>query len=87
MERNLESEENPEIRAMMKRVTDHLIPYVHAASEDKDGESYMVMTDDKAPVELLGMKVIDEMIAEEVSYYKEIYDKDGLQGLLDAFSN
>ena len=87
MERNLEAEENPEILAMMKRVTDHLIPYVHLASEDKDGESYMVMTDDKAPVELLGMKVIDEMIAEEVRYYKEIYDKDGLQGLLDAFSN
>ena len=45
------------------------------------------MTDDKAPVELLGIKVIDSMIAEEVSYYKDIYKKEGLKGLLNALQN
>ena len=33
--------------------------------------------DDKAPVELLGMKVIDTLIADEVRYYKDIYEKGG----------
>jgi len=42
-----------------------------------------VMTDDKAPVELLGMKAIDEIIKDEVMYYKEIYEKEGLEGLLE----
>ena len=41
-----------------------------------------ILTDDRAPVELLGMKVIDSMIADEVSYYKEIYEKEGLKGVL-----
>lgn len=42
-----------------------------------------IMTDDKAPVELLGMQVIDEVIQEELGYYKEIYRKEGIQGLLN----
>ena len=41
------------------------------------------MTDDKAPVELLGMQVIDALIEEEVDYYKKIYDQEGLRGLID----
>lgn len=44
-----------------------------------------IMTDDKAPIELLGMKVIDELINDEVAYYKDIYDKEGIQGILDLF--
>ena len=42
------------------------------------------MTDDKAPVELLGMRVIDEIIHAEVATYKEIYRTRGLQGLLEV---
>ena len=42
------------------------------------------MTDDKAPVELLGMRVIDEMIKDEVAYYKEIYKKEGIEGLMES---
>lgn len=41
-----------------------------------------LMTDDKAPVELLGMKVIDELIRDEVSYYKKIYQEGGFKALL-----
>lgn len=41
-----------------------------------------LLTDDRAPVELLGMKVIDELIQEEVRYYKDIYEKEGIKGLL-----
>lgn len=43
-----------------------------------------LMTDDKAPVEVLGMQVIDDLIQDEVSYYKNIYDAQGIQGLLDV---
>lgn len=42
-----------------------------------------LMTDDKAPVELPGMKVIDELIRNEVSYYKKIYQEGGLKALLN----
>lgn len=42
-----------------------------------------LMTDDKAPVELLGMRVIDELIRDEAAYYRKIYEKEGLRGLLD----
>lgn len=41
-----------------------------------------LMTDDKAPVELLGMQVIDDLIQGEIGYYKDIFKKEGIQGLL-----
>jgi len=44
-----------------------------------------LMTDDKAPVELLGMRMIDEVIMEEIQYYKELYKEKGLQGILETF--
>ena len=44
-----------------------------------------ILTDDKAPVELLGMRVIDDIIGEEVRYYKGIYEEEGLEGLLKVF--
>ena len=42
------------------------------------------MTDDKAPVELLGMKQIDSIIKDEVQYYKEIYRSQGIEGLINS---
>ena len=42
-----------------------------------------LMTDDKAPVELLGMQVIDELIRDEVAYYRGVFEKEGIQGLLE----
>ena len=46
-----------------------------------------ILTDDKAPVELLGMAAIDEIIGDEIDYYLDIYDKYGLSGLLDRLMN
>lgn len=107
MAKNLESEENGELLAMMQRVTENLEAYtpVRVASKNNDGKQAGVegadgdrsvgngeagkidgiMTDDQAPVELLGMQVIDELIADEVSYYKKIYQEGGIKGLLEAF--
>lgn len=42
-----------------------------------------ILTDDNAPVELLGMKTIDRMISEELEYYKDIFRREGIGGLLD----
>ena len=44
-----------------------------------------ILTDDKAPVELLGMRVIDELIEDEAAYYKEIFRTQGIKGLLESF--
>lgn len=41
-----------------------------------------ILTDDRAPVELLGMRAIDDIIKEELVYYKEIFRRYGLSGLL-----
>lgn len=41
-----------------------------------------IMTDDKAPVELLGMRAIDDIISSEVKFYKEIFDREGFKGVI-----
>ena len=43
-----------------------------------------VMTDDKAPVELLSMQAIDGIIYDEVAYFKDIYKESGIKGVIDA---
>lgn len=64
-----------ELRSFIERHSERLFAY-------ENGD--LIMTDDKAPVELLSMQVIDELIKDEVSYYKKIYDEDGLQGIIDS---
>ena len=44
-----------------------------------------IFTDDKAPVELLGMKEIDRMISEELSFYKTVFEDEGIGGVLGMF--
>ena len=74
-EKNLGDESNDDLLGMMGKVKEGIEKY-------KAGKH--VMTDDKAPVELLGMKVIDEIIKEEIKYYKEVYKEKGLSGLIDS---
>lgn len=47
---------------------------------EKEGQ---IFTDDKAPVELLGMEMIDDLISEELTYYKKILKEEGIQGILN----
>ena len=72
---NRAKETDPSLARMMQTVEDNKVVY-------RAGDH--IMTDDKAPVELLGMQVIDEMIRDEVAYYKQIYEEKGLSGLLDS---
>ncbi len=65
--------EDKELKAMMGQVQERLT--VH------DGGS-RILTDDRAPVELLGMRVIDELIQDEIGYYKEVFMREGIRGIL-----
>ncbi len=65
----VESEEDKDLKEIYSKASEGLAFY-------ESGD--MIMTDDKAPVELLGMRIIDEMIADEVSFYKKIYNEEGL---------
>ena len=49
---------------MMLNVSENMTEY---QGEDR------ILTDDKAPVELLGMKVLDEIIGDELDYYRDLY--------------
>ena len=69
--------EDGSLSAMMERVQENLTAY--------EAGNY-IMTDDKAPVELLGMRVIDELIRDEVAYYKDIYERQGIAGVLESLN-
>ena len=73
---NIEKEQEPELKEMMEKAEAGLLRY-------EKGE--YLLTDDRAPVELLGIRVIDEIIQKEVRYYKEIYEKQGIEGILNSF--
>ena len=71
---NTAMEENETLRAMMQKVIDTNVTYVSSGH---------IMTDDKAPVELLGMRQIDLIIKDEVSYYRNIFETKGIKGLIE----
>ena len=73
MEQNANRCRHAELRELLSRVSRDLEPY-------QPGN--YCMTDDCAPVELLGMQVIDELIRDEVSWYRWIYDEYGIEGVI-----
>ena len=72
----LEALDDPQLRALMARVREKLVPY--------EGGGH-ILTDDRAPVELLGMRMIDGIIEEELAYYQDLYKREGLRGVLADF--
>lgn len=70
---NIAMEPNEDLLYMMEYVNDNIWEY-------EAGD--LILTDDKAPVELLGMQVIDEMIKDEVEYYRGIYEEGGIEEVL-----
>ena len=69
------------LHTQMSTVADHLSYFQPVRAT---GSSPFILTDDKAPVELLGMEVIDILIDEEIGYYKDIFREEGLSGLIEA---
>lgn len=53
---------------------------------EEPSASALVMTDDRAPVEVLGMRAIDGLIEEQARPYREILRTQGISGLVDALS-
>ena len=65
------------LRAMMQTVERRLVPV-------KGGEH--ILSDDRAPVELLGMRAIDALIAEELEWVRGVYEQEGLRGLIEQYT-
>jgi len=72
-ERGLEAETDPELTYMMSKTGHAMSPYI---------KGDYILTDDKAPVELLGMRLIDALIQDEVGFYKSVYEAEGIGGLM-----
>ena len=69
-----ELEDNEELRVAMQQVGELLAEY-------QPGNH--ILTDDCAPVELLGMRMIDDLIREQVERYRKIYQEGGMKALLE----
>lgn len=69
-----EEDRKTELIYMMNRVSRDMKAY-------KAGD--YCLTDDRAPVELLSMRAIDDIIKDEVKIYKGLYERYGVSGLLD----
>ena len=72
---NTAAEENGELKELMEEILPGLAVY-------ENGEN--ILTDDRAPVELLGMQMIDSIIKDEIGYYKRIFREQGIAGLLNS---
>ena len=68
---------DPELQALVRTVLQDMTPYQ---------SSGLLLTDDRAPVELLGMRAIDSLIQSELQYYKDVYRAEGISGILDQVS-
>ena len=74
--KNIDLEKNKTLADLMVKVFNSISKYI-------PGDR--VMTDDKAPVELLSMRAIDELVSEELAYYQNILHEEGIRGLMDRF--
>lgn len=72
---NLAAEERGELRELLGQISSGLTAY-------EAGDN--ILTDDRAPVELLGMQMIDSIIRDEIGYYKEVFQEQGIEGLLNS---
>ncbi|MBR5371025.1 MAG: fused MFS/spermidine synthase [Oscillospiraceae bacterium] len=68
-----ESVAETRLGAMMQTVLDNLQRYEGGGR---------ILTDDKAPVELLGMRAIDDMISGQLAYYKKRFEEEGIKGII-----
>lgn len=74
-DRNLDQMEDNGLKSFLSGIKEDYVKYE---------AGNLILTDDKAPVELLGIQVIDSIIEREVKYYKEIYKEEGLDGILNS---
>lgn len=70
---NSQAVQDPQLKDLLASIGDRAVMY-HSGGRK--------LTDDKAPVELLGMQELDGLIRKETEEYKEIYRNEGIKGLL-----
>lgn len=88
--RELFASDNPKIAEVLKSSAAELKDLqLRGAMNDVAGSlsfasgGDFILTDDKAPVELLGIQVIDGLIQTEAAYYKKILQENGIRGLAE----
>ena len=69
--------ESGALRTMMRTVEARLSPV-------EGGDN--ILSDDRAPVELLGMRAIDALIADELAWARGMYEELGLRGLIELYT-
>ena len=77
-DRKAQAAEDPEFRRLMQKVGRSIV------TDQNSGKAQHILTDDCAPVEMLSMRAIDEIIAEELVYYKKVFREKGLSGLMQS---
>lgn len=77
MTENVGVEENAQLNSLMTDILESIEEYV---------PGNRIMTDDQAPVELLGMKAIDGIISGETGYYRKVFKRYGFKGLIESLS-
>lgn len=73
MDKRISSVEDDDLRTLLEEVAAGTTSYV---------KGNYILTDDKAPVELLSMRAVDDIIKDELAYYKQEFREKGLAGLL-----
>ncbi len=73
LDTNRQPVQDSQLKNLLAQIADQSVVY-HAGGR--------ILTDDKAPVELLGMQELDGLIRKETEGYKQIYHDEGIKGLL-----
>lgn len=76
LENNIPFIDDVDLSYKMSRIKDDFYKYTR---------NDLVLTDDKAPVELLGMSVLDEMISEELEYLKRNIKGKSIKEIISLF--
>jgi len=71
---NSENQSNERLKKLMVKI---------AKNCEKKSASKLLLTDNSAPVELLGMEALDSIIEQELKYYRNLIKTEGLGALLD----
>lgn len=76
MDEGVDKLEQGELRSLMRTVAARLVTVEGGGN---------VLSDDRAPVELLGMRAIDALIADELQWVRGIYEREGFRGLIETY--
>ncbi len=76
LESGLEKISQEDLKTLMASVGESMVMYRGGGN---------IFTDDRSPVELLGMRQIDSIIKQELVYYKDVFKEKGFAGLIESF--